>query len=579
MNTIRYLKKAWRGSSTQPDAQNMSGTPKGTPTCTPSSSAHGEFQSGTNDSNRLPTLANEHTTFSAPLWHTPGSQATVQSSPDLTRAPHSRAVSHNGSTSSEKAQVSQSTLPSPADLMNASYNPFSFHNDTPELDGAQAAHTTFTQQAAGHISISTNRGTTQKELAEDESYEELSNDNTNNDRSKLPPKRPQQARHRPAPHYTRPDFASQVIMEEFNNLNDPMPKGYIGTFGGHRFCATTVEDYCPCGTYKTHYLNCGHTVIDTSTCGDSVCGANCKTGLNAEQPFNCTQCRNIIDDIFDKKLTVAEREHIRFYRDKSDALTIALLVEYITKHMPNTKGNIAETVVSIVMQQGRTCIASICQEEAPRTLADMFREREEALRRETRAFMDKLELNKQEKRKNFCNESDIKGTEDTETDSPNTSSSPQAVEKGNKKQKTKLATHWEPISEETRGIKRTATYIVDDRSDGKTFVDNVASSANTTNKKLRKKLEICHESISAPTSGMKRNIDLSDPPYGSTPKSKRTSSTPSRALEEISFLPTPPKLGHLVRKRVQEAELEGAVDRLKRARSLVALPDQRTMLT
>jgi hypothetical protein len=89
--------------------------------------------------------------------------------------------------------------------------------------------------------------------------------------------------------------------------------------------------------------------------------------------------------------------------------------------------------------------------QIPRTLTVAFRMREKVSEQRTRVLIYEYELNTHEKRENFCNESDAQRTEDAETESSNSSNSPQVsitVNEGNKKE----ATHGD-----TRGTKRMAT--------------------------------------------------------------------------------------------------------------------------
>jgi hypothetical protein len=69
----------------------------------------------------------------------------------------------------------------------------------------------------------------------------------------------------------------------------------------------------PCGAHNVHYLTCSHMIFNSKPEQVSSGGANCKTGPYAGQPFNCPRCREVVDYIFDSKLTAAERERVKFY--------------------------------------------------------------------------------------------------------------------------------------------------------------------------------------------------------------------------------------------------------------------------
>jgi hypothetical protein len=49
---------------------------------------------------------------------------------------------------------------------------------------------------------------------------------TNDGRPRLRPKHQKDRRVKPTILYVQPDYASKMIVEEFNDPNDPMPKGY-----------------------------------------------------------------------------------------------------------------------------------------------------------------------------------------------------------------------------------------------------------------------------------------------------------------------------------------------------------------
>jgi hypothetical protein len=138
-----------------------------------------------------------------------------------------------------------------------------------------------------------------------------------------------------------------------------------------------------------------------------------------------------------------------------------------------------------------------------------------------------------------------------------------------------LETLREPVSQQNRGIKRTATsegWL----SDPETLVGNGDSPIiNTSNKKLKKKLETHRQPITLRTRGVKRKPWIVDIVADSPQSAKRTMSSFPRKFEEAAFLPIPPRpkptLGGLVRKRDQNVRGDASYSN-KRQRSLEVLP-------
>jgi hypothetical protein len=284
-------------------------------------------------------------------------------------------------------------------------------NPTPPPTPATSDEKTQSPPDQGGNTTRPYQATVEDEQDEQSSATLSSTPNSNDSRPRLQPKSPKDC-HREAPGlYVRPNYASEVVIEEFNDPNDPMPKGYWGTWRGYRMGYSTVEDYCPCGLGGGHFLVCGHTVISKEPCG-----ANCKTAQHEHEAFKCEQCNEIVQDIFENKLTQEEKDKIKLFHKKNDALYLALCVEAVTKHIPIAKGNIAETVLSFVMENyGRASLAYRTVEDPnePNTLADTFRDFHESGQRKTREIMAQYNLgslNTHEKRK------DVDDTADTQND-------------------------------------------------------------------------------------------------------------------------------------------------------------------
>jgi hypothetical protein len=259
----------------------------------------------------------------------------------------------------------------------------------------------------------------------------------NDSRPRLQPKHQKDRHIKHNTQYVRPDYASKMIAEEFNDPNDPMPKGYVGTIGDIRYCHSAVEDYCPCGTGGGHYLTCGHMVV-----GEEACGQNCKTGAPAKLPFNCPRCLDVVNGILQNKLTKDEQAKIEFHRSIKDTLAVAVSIEYIAKHLPTAKGNIAETVLAIMVPQyGRECRAVLADAGEPQTIADLFQEHHSSLEQKTRARLaqEKLgSLNTHDKRKDFGQSAETPDSAEVKTptvaDSINASKTASTTKNGNKKQ-------------------------------------------------------------------------------------------------------------------------------------------------
>lgn len=383
----------------------------------------------------------------------------------------------------------------------------------------------------------------------------------NDSRPKLQPKH-QPSRHRRdiTPPDEPPNLADQVVMEDFNDPNDPKPKGYMGTLGGEHIIARTVEDYCPCGTGGGHYVICGHTVV-----GDKACGPNCKLGGAEQQPFNCPQCREILDDVISNKLTPEEQTKLKMYYEEGGALTAALCVEYVSKHLSTATGNIAETVMSIIATgYGRACRAVIDAPVEQPTLTEMFNKHHNTLQEKTRARSNKEKfgaLITDEKRKGLDEETSSANSDASSSTAK--SDTPAPSHSRRKKRKNKLRTHREPIPETTRGTKRAAS-DEDSFSEGDTLIDTPPHT-----KKLKQKLENHRQPIPRGTHGTKRKSEEVTEP---DKPSKVVTLTAFKHPGDAEFLPTPSArvvLGELERKRGNDAIEESN----KRGRMLEEMPE------
>jgi hypothetical protein len=393
---------------------------------------------------------------------------------------------------------------------------------------------------------------------------------SNESRPKVSAKRQGGRIHRPITDSTRPNLASEVVTEEFDNPEVPKPKGYLGTIAGARICASTVEDYCPCGTGGGHYLVCGHNVVSDS--GDTICGSNCKTGLHTAEPFICPNCHVVVKHILDNKLSPEENASIAFHFARQDAqnLAIMLSVEYVSKYTPTKKGNVASTLLSIALPQyGRACLSVPNEPIETTTLASMFQEYHDILEQNSRAREAEINnspLNTHEKRKVMTEEHHT--PIDTPSDSE-ASQSPEVVavaEKVNKKQKRKLATYPEPITEPAHGVKR----IVDeaDWSDPETLVgsDSPSPTKKSTKKQKQKHELVSHpEPVTSETHGEKRPLNLLGTFYSVFYEraNKRPATARLTDIGDASFLPVPAGLAKLERKRGNNANADTYINKCR----------------
>lgn len=191
--------------------------------------------------------------------------------------------------------------------------------------------------------------------------------------------------------HTLPNFGAHIVIEKFDGPGDTAPKGYLGTVAGAHVLASKVEDCCPCRTGGVHWLICGHEIVSNK--GDTACGANCKTGLHAAEPFNCPQCRDTVTNIIETKIAPAEKASVNFHMSLNASLGISLAVEYVWKHLPAVKGNIAQTLMSIaVPQYGRAFQIVPAAVEEPKNLAEIFEEHREDVQQKARARQVEVDI-------------------------------------------------------------------------------------------------------------------------------------------------------------------------------------------
>ncbi|KAJ4373113.1 hypothetical protein N0V83_003404 [Neocucurbitaria cava] len=277
------------------------------------------------------------------------------------------------------------------------------------------------------------------------------------DRLKLQPKRQQDCHRKPSPPKKQRDFVSEIVYEVASKDN-PLPEGYLGTFRGSRWYAPDYNACLDCGLAGEHRLVCGHWVKS-----EEPCGINCKSENFDQDPFNCPICHDVVHDILRNKLTDAEQAKLTHLKSKNAALLLGVAIEIVMKRAPELKANVTETIHSILRKNyGRSCGFSTGPPpvETP-PLEQTIREiQEHQEQKEHDRYAKENPLNKHEKRK------DMNDTTDADTDSGSQSDSDSTLvgsthtpKSSNKKLKKKLETHREPVTERTRGKKRTLPVI------------------------------------------------------------------------------------------------------------------------
>jgi len=190
-----------------------------------------------------------------------------------------------------------------------------------------------------------------------------------------------------------------------------------------------------------------------------------------------------------------------------------------------------------------------------------MQERHERKRRERRA-REEEELNTHEKRardgdaKDGTTDARTRLNGDTAADHKHERNDASADDDGthdtspptNKKRKTSLETHREPITPSTRGLKRRSPFSTPSPSSPSSSFDEPNASP------------FAYLPDSKPPS----------PPYPSPPPKKRVFEKPDPAFGEASFVIAPPHVvGPLMRKRHADVYVEGAIEReSKRRRSV-----------
>jgi hypothetical protein len=271
-------------------------------------------------------------------------------------------------------------------------------------------------------------------------------------RPKQQPKRQQDRHHMSATPKPKVDWVSEIVYKE-DTPENPLPAGYTGTFRGLRYHDPDYNAMLDCGFNNLHRLICGHDIESTEPCG-----SNCKTEQLEEKAFDCPTCRDIVHDLFNTTISEADTSKLNKLREMDHVAFTSRCVEYVTRSAPQLKGGVTEAMISFLRKgYGRACKHS----EGPppvevQPVEDTIRHRQECHERKQREkHAREHPLNDPVKRKAFEEALNLPTI-------PRRFVSPVEDEGGekfnqehkNKKQKTKLETHQEPITDQTCGAKR-----------------------------------------------------------------------------------------------------------------------------
>ncbi|KAI4923294.1 hypothetical protein J4E85_008331 [Alternaria conjuncta] len=364
-----------------------------------------------------------------------------------------------------------------------------------------------------------------------------------------------------------PNWLDEIVIEE-DIPENALPIGYMGTFRGSRHFIPSYPGMKRCSNQVPHLLLCGHWITSTEPCG-----GNCKKQDHSHKQFKCPTCNDIVRNILTGSFQPADSMRLREFRKQKDIKFLACCVEAVVRAAPEIKNGVTEAVAGFLCKDsGRECEKAENPDPGGHdTIEEIVRdmqERHERRQRDRRAREREEEVNTREKRareedardentdkETHTNEDtpggrkrerndDSAGHDETHDTSPPTNP--------NKKRKTSLETHREPITPSTRGTKRRSPFSTPSPS-------SLSSSPSS--------------SSSSPTASPFAYLPYSkppSPPYPSPPPKKRVFEKPDPAFGEASFVIAPPHVvGPLMRKRHADVYVEGDIEReSKRRRSV-----------
>lgn len=380
------------------------------------------------------------------------------------------------------------------------------------------------------------------------------------DRPRSQPTQQQNHQHNTTTSPSASNWADEIVIEE-DTLENNLPVGYMGTFHGSRHFIQDYPGMKPCSNQLKHLLLCGHWIDSTNPCG-----ANCKKQDHSHKQLNCPACHEIVRSILTGAFQPADSMRLREFRNKKDGAFLACCVEQVIRAAPQLKTGVTEAEAGFLYPgYGRACErAENPDPEGRDTIEYLVRDlqkRHERKQRE-RSFPDDL-LHTQEKRARdedatgWPTDANTPTNDDTATnhthsrvDGPTSDDKTYDIPPHtNKKRKTSLETHREPIAPSTRGLKRRSS-----------FPPSPSSSPSPS------------PPFTSPTASpfaYPPNSKFSSSSIPSPPPKKKLFTKPDPAFGEASFVVTPPHVvDPLMRKRHSEVYVEEEIEReSKRRRS------------
>jgi hypothetical protein len=311
---------------------------------------------------------------------------------------------------------------------------------------------------------------------------------------------------------------SEIVYENDTPENH-LPAGYTGTFRGQQYYDLNYSDMLECGYNNLHQLICGHSIESTEPCG-----LNCKTEQLEEKVFDCATCRDIVHDVIYNKLTLAEATKVARLKEKGDGeALIGCYVEYVTRHASQLTVGVIEAVLAIARKDyGRACKHS----EAPSPIEDQSLE---DTVRNLQQCHERRQRDKNAREHPLTDPVNRKVFEEAMNLPTILRRFGSPVEDGggeklnrehkNKKQKTKVESHQEPITENTRGTKRPSSHNDDTKM------------TDAANKKQKTKRTPLGPSPFASVPGAKRKASpAAEEIFNLPPRRKRVCSSPANPV-------------------------------------------------
>jgi hypothetical protein len=360
----------------------------------------------------------------------------------------------------------------------------------------------------------------------------------------------QERQHTTAPQSTA-NWTDEIEIEEDIPENN-LPVGYMGTFRGTRHFIPEYPGMKLCSNNVKHLLLCGHWIDSTEPCG-----SNCNKQDHSQKQFNCPTCQDIVREVLTGFFSRSESTRLRNMRKKKDLAFLACCVEQVTRAAPHIKTGVAEAVAGFsYADYGRKCERAENPDPAGHdNIAWLVRDMQKCYERKQREKLArKSPLNTSKKRKRDEDVTDSPTDANTSTheapaanhEQPAWQSSTSDREMQgtpsctNKKQKTTLESHCEPITPSTRDRKRRFSF-----------------SSSTSSR---------DDSNASPFAHLPNSKTPSPPPH------KKVFVKPDPEFGRASFVIAPAEVvGALMRKRHREVYVEGAIERENKKRRVESL--------